>query len=204
MRYPVALLLAVLFAGCKQPTIREVLDQAQSEVNTRTLEAGGHRMEIRYVSRTAQVLAGSGLDGSIRVSGRLIDSLKSGYGGPEGLTFLLRLSPKDSSKNIGFDHDVVYGNISGFGNYKETLQEYAFGLTKKIWLELDGTRIPLSNYQMENSFGVSRSRTFTLLFPELPQKYRGREAHVKIVLDDIVPGLARKKLDWTLTAGKND
>lgn len=129
------------------------------------------------------------------MSDRLLDSLERENSAFKGLTFVLTLSPIDSNQK-DFAHDVVYGKISGYESYKETLNAYQFGLKDKIWIESKGVKIPMLGYQMENTYGVSRSLNFTLLFPSWPGD---SENKFRIVLDDIVPGLNREKIEFDLS-----
>gem|GEM_PF-3897883 len=120
------------------------------------------------------------------------------------MIFFLRLDPKSDSTGPGFESDLIFGNQSGFDGYRSAQKAYAFGLKEKIWLEIGDKKVPLGSYQMENSFGMSRGRTFVLVFPPLAPALMKENVEVTLVLDDIVPGLARKRLKWDLPVGKYD
>lgn len=196
------LALALALFGCRQVSVKDALRDMSDARYVRSVEAGRHRIELRYLPKTLRILKASNLESSRLLTGKVRDSLVAYRASGEGIMFVLRLDPKDSAAGPGFESDVLYGQLSGFGSYPETLREYQFGLREKIWLEAGGRKFPLANYQMENTFGMDRGRVFLLLFPELPEAMMG--AKVEVVLDDIVPGLARRKFDWILPVGKHD
>jgi hypothetical protein len=194
--------LLSFFLACNEPQVRDVLAEFHGSRYSKSLETREHKIEVRWVPQTLQLLNSVDPSTATKLTRTLLDSLKNKGGTRAGLLFLMRLAPRDSVRGANFKNDVIYGNLSGYANYQDALNAYQFGFREKIWLEVDGERVPLSNYQMENTFGMTASRTFALLFPELNRNARRFE--VKLVLDDIVPGLARKKIDWILPVGKYD
>jgi len=185
--------------GCFEVPLQDALRQLKSPAYAQSFTTDNHRIEVRLVPAILRVLQQAHLDSTRILTHRLIDSLMP-QGITYGTTFILKLSPKDSASSPGIAHDVIYGNISGYPNYQETLKAYQTGLADKIWLEVNGKKIPMLNYEMENTFGMDPSRSFMLLFPDLETSEKSIQ--VKLVLDDIVPGLGRKKLDWNLPVGK--
>jgi hypothetical protein len=192
--------VSLLFVGCKSVLVRDVLAECKDPKFARTVEAGNHRIELRYLPRALRLLNKPGINDSSRFTRDFWDSVKQADPKP-GTIFLLTLSPKDTSKHGDFSNDIVYGPSGGFRDYREALNAYQFGLSDKIWVEAGGRKIPLAGYQMENTFGMTQSRTFVLAFPELARENR---SSVKVVLDDIIPGLSRRKLEWDLTMRKYD
>lgn len=192
-------ILAGLLIGCGPVRVADVFERARSEKNIRHFEVGNHRLEIRYLPREYVLLSRAGLDSGRVVTSGLLDSLEGVQGLGEGETFLLKLSPREDTTAPDARRDVVYGPLSGFGGYQRTLEEYQFGWRDKIWLETGHERIPLGGYQMENTFGMDPSRIFMLTF--MPVR-NGKKTHVVLVLDDLVPGMARMKLGFTLLTGR--
>lgn len=202
MKTPFILAAVCLFAGCRQTTLREVLEAERATAQELSFEAGNHRIEVRLVSRVSDLLARSGLPDGAKVDRGLLDSLAEASGGFMGHTFVMRIGPKDTVARQGFANDLIYGPHAGYADHREALQAFQTGLREKIWLEIDGRRVPLANYQMENNFGAAPGRTFILLFPRTPGSAGRDTRKVKLVMDDVVPGLGRKKTDWLLQAGK--
>lgn len=196
--------LLFILLGCRGPEVREVVSSLTGKEYVRSLDAKAHRLEVRYTPKTLELLARSGIDGSTAVSDRILDSLEKAYGMGEGLQFQLRIDPLDSGFRGDFSNDLVYGRQSGYGSFPATLKAFTEGLQERIWLECDGEKIPLGRYQMENSYGMTPGRTFVLLFPLPSRLAKGKRADLTLVLDDIVPGLARRKLEWTLPVGEYD
>lgn len=162
------------------------------------METEKHRIELRFIPSAVRLLEEAGISDSARFTTSLWDSLK-GVHHSQGALFIMTIAPKDTA--AGFADDPIYGPAGGFHDYKSALNGYQFGLIKKIWLEANGRKIPLVSYEMENSFGITPSRTFVLSFPGLS---REEKKSTNLVLDDVVPGLSRRKIQWDLTAEKYD
>ena len=191
------LLLAWFVFGiaCRQQTVQDVLQTTVNKSHERTVDVPKHLLTVRYIPKMALLISRAGLEGDARVSKVLLDSLRKSDPIPEGLTFLLTLSPKHSSSPGSIENDVVYGSNNGFGNYEAALEAYQTGWREKIWIETDGRKIPLTHYQMENTFGMTASRNFTLLFPDLPATGNRR---LKLVLDGLMPGMQREMLEFEI------
>jgi hypothetical protein len=199
---PFALLAGLAFlAGCRSPRVGELAREMRGPAYARTLTTPHHVLEVRYLPRALRLAGEFGLSDSTRLTPALRDSLAELSGAAE-LVFVMRLAPKDEEADPTFANDVVYGRLSGYASYAEAQQAYASGLQERIWLEADGRKIPLAGYQMENSYGMSPARTFLLSFPEFGALRKART--VQLVLDDIVPGMARQKITWKLPVGKYD
>jgi len=181
--------------SCREPTVKDALETGLSGTFERTIETPSHQLIVRYVPRLALLISRAGLDSNKLVSEALLDSLQKTDSLSEGLMFLLTLSSKNPSLPGSFENDVVYGVHNGFGNYRKALETYRIGWQDKIWIESGGLKIPLANYQMENTFGVTASRNFTLIFPNL--SLTGNQ-QIKLVLDGLVPGMQREKLEFEI------
>lgn len=190
-----ACLVALGIFGCQQPTVRDILAESATQSGIRKIESANHVLTARYLAPEVLLLGRAGLDGGTRVTRRLLDSLRQQEDPAGGWTFLLTLSPAKPDFSGSHGDDVVYGGKSGFGSYREAMAEYHFGWQEKIWIEADGVKIPLANYQMENTFGMNPSRNFTLMFPA-PGRQDLRK--FKLVLDGIVPGMAREKIEFEI------
>jgi hypothetical protein len=197
----VAILPALFLLGCEPKTVGEILAKSKSEKSQQAKEVENLKVTVRQFSKTHFLLSRAHLDGHRAITEALIDSLESEFGYC-GTMFLLRIEPKDSSGKSGMDDDLIYGPIGGFSDYRSAMQEYQFGLKEKIWLESSKEKIPLSGYQMENTFGFDHGRTFIIQFPDLKKGSTGNEYKYFLVLDDIVPGLGRWKTEWLILNGK--
>jgi hypothetical protein len=197
----VAVCLAIL--GCREPTVLEMRKSLLSKEYCRDAEAELHRISVRYVPPALRILTQFKPDSARILDKRLTDSLRQDAGSMDGIIFHLRIDPKADAKPGDFDDDLIYGTKSGYGGYQENLNAFLFGMKERIWLESDGRKILMTGFQMENNFGMSKGRTFVLAFPGMAQGTR-KYKKIELVLDDVVPGLSRKKMAWTLPVGKND
>ncbi len=198
------LLLTLFLCGCHPTKVGQLRREVSGEKYLRTAIATRHRIEVQYVPPSMAALAATHWDDSVSLSENRIQLLNGSKLDSEGLTFFLRLEPIAADSSNGFAKDVVFGNISGMTSIPQVQQEYRTGFQEKIWLEIRGEKLPLSSFQMENNFGMSRGRTFVLLFNAKTIKGGTRNIPLTLVLDDLVPGLSRKKLEWTLPIGKHD
>lgn len=91
--------------------------------------------------------------------------LKKNYSSYEkSIYFILKIGYADSTR------DIVYSSMDkGFDNYSIWLQKLMFSLRENISLLAEGEEIPLSFYNMENSYGMTKDRTFLLVFPRQDQ-----------------------------------
>lgn len=204
-RAPLWLALAVsgLYA-CRDPRIGDLRSSLRGEEYLRNTATRSHSIAVRYTPPMHRLLSDRRLRDDARLDEAVLDSLERAVGPDGGIGFLLRIEPSDSAPGPGFDQDLVHGTGNGFGNYREALAGLRFGLKERIWLEVDGRKVPLADYRMEDSFGLSRGRTFVLAFPSLESIGAAGRTGITLVLDDIVPGLSRQRLDWDLPVGKYD
>jgi hypothetical protein len=175
----------------------------QSTAYSQRIAAGSHVIQIRYLPVALQVFNRAGLGESTTVTRELLDSLKRLQMPNGAISFVMTLGPADTSK-ADFSNDVIFGGLSGYSNYREAVQAYQFGLKDKIWLEADGKKYPLSAYTLENNWGMTQDRNFFLVFNPPADASPDRKFEFQLVLDDIVPGLARRKITWTLPIGEYD
>jgi hypothetical protein len=202
---PVALIVMIGFIGCMDPTIRDAIRATDQKSYLREFEADNLKFEIRFVPRIRAVLERCDFDSATGLTPARLDSLKAHSFGATGLMFLLTIGPKVNGTGNGMDlsKDLIYSNTGGYEDFRLAINAFLFGLKDKIWMECNGLRIPLSGYQMENNYGLAPHRTFMLFFPKLSCG-EVDERRLEIVMDDVVPGLARKKIQWTLPLGKYD
>lgn len=204
MRVVAICVVGMSLIGCQKPRIRDVIQELHSSAYSQRLQIRNHVIEARYVPPTLQALERADLDGSRILTRHLLDSLEHSISANPGISFLLTLAPSDTSTSRGLTNDVIYGASTGYSDYHEAMRAYQFGLKEKIWIEAGGKKYPLASYTMENSWGLTRSRNFFLVF-RLPDDIRtGSVTEFQLVLDDIVPGLARRKIKWTLPIGEYD
>lgn len=192
-------LASVLFTGCRNK-VSDVFRNSQGKEYSRVVETPGHQATLRFLPRAASLLMSSGVDSSTLVTAALLDSLEEALGTGRGLTFLMRLEPLGAGPGPDLGKDLLYGDAAG----GETFSAYTFGMTEKIWLEVDGHKIPLTRYQVENTFGMEPGRNFMLLFPDIRANESGTNTVIHLVLDDILPGLGRRKIEWKIPVGEYD
>jgi hypothetical protein len=190
----------VLLCGCEQKSVRELKAKFSGDMYERSVEAPNFVIRARYLPPIMREIMAYGLPDTARPSRKMLDSLHAKRGNPPGMGLLLRIDPKTA----GPTRDLIFGTENGYGNYRIALDQFSRGLEEKIWIEINGVRISMRGYQMENSFGMSSGRTFVLLFPSLEYGHQDKPDGFTLILDDIVPGLSRKKLNWMLPVGKKD
>lgn len=188
--------IVLSLAGCRYRTVEDAVRELRGPKYARLMETQNHRLEFRYVPKDLRLLTCYGLKGSRVIDRKLLDSLKSIEGMAKGMVIHLTIGPKnDTLPPSDMSNDVIYGTISGFQDYRDALQEYQFGLQEKVWIESGGRRFDMATYHMSNTWGMTKSRTFTLLF-EIPDSLLERE-NVTLVAESVVPGFGRKKFAWT-------
>lgn len=197
-------LLVLGLAGCQRFKAKEILREFAGPEYFRKCEGADLSIELRYLPRTLQLISGNRVEDSSSISNIILDSLESETPISGGLAFLMTIAPRGATGENGSGRDLVHGGLGGYQDYRETLNAYSFGLKERIWLELDGQKWPLMSYHMENSFGMTPGRNFILVFAALPKLPGMGTVGADLVLDDIVPGLTRKKLHWTFPVGTHD
>ena len=195
-----ALLVGVF--GCRPERVGEAVREMSGEAYLRRIETPHHRVEVRYLPRALRRLQESGLPDSTRLTPRLEKSLRFVEGG-SSLVFVIRLAPLDEKAQPDFVNDLVYGKSSGYTTAAEAQRAFAFEMKERIWIESDGIKVPAAHYQMENSYGIAPGRTFLVAFPEIRADYK-KIKKIQLVLDDVVPGMARRKITWKLPVGNYD
>lgn len=185
----------MLCLGCKPSgSLKEEIGQYESKL-AKSIETRIHRVTVQFMPRRTLLLSRAGLHANLPVTGAFIDSLESLESLPDGLNFLLTLTSRSPSMPGSIENDVVYGTGSGFESFQEALAAYQTGWQDKIWIESEGRKYPLASYQMENTFGMTPYRNFTLVFPDI--SLAGTES-ITLVLDGITPGMARVKLEFEI------
>jgi hypothetical protein len=197
-------IFTLVITNCKTESVSEVLKTLRSEKYVQHLEAGHHKLSFRYVPETLSLLATASLDTNRECTKELLDSLRKANPYRTGLSFSMVLSPNVGSDNPGnFTNDVVYGQLSGTGDYRETLNRYLFKLKANLWLEINGKKYEMLNYQMVRSWGMTKSRTFMLLFDDIMAKEPDAK-ELALVAENIVPGQGRDKFTWDLPLSEYD
>jgi hypothetical protein len=190
---------ASLLAGCQPRTVGEAMRHLRGEEYVRRLEAGNHKLDFQLVPEALYLLATGDVDTTLEFSRSLMKELKAKEATGYGLLFTMTLAPKiDSLSPTDFRNDVVYGQITGAADYRKTLDEFLFNLKTKFWLEAGGRRFEMSTYHMSNSWGLSKSRSFTLVFPKLSDLLPDRSGTLALVVEDLVPGQGRNRVEWEL------
>ncbi|MDD3050526.1 MAG: hypothetical protein PHR06_05205 [Candidatus Cloacimonetes bacterium] len=80
--------------------------------------------------------------------------------------FTLTIGYEDTSKDL-----LYHAMTQGYENYQQWFNKLSFGLKEYIYLYHDKIgRIPLGLYQMDNTYGMTKERSFLLVFPREFQK----------------------------------
>lgn len=204
-RVPTLLMMAMLAAGCDRPTVGDAIHRLRGEAYVKSLETGDHKIEVRFIPESLYFLTYGSLDTNRPFETDLLDSVKTkGYLG-YGLMFTLKVAPRvDTLSPLDYRNDVVFGRIAGEESYRSVLDGFMNGLPEKVWLEIDGQHWPLLTHHMTNSWGMEKSRTFTLLFNPLQDLLPAKKGRVTLVMENLVPGQAREKVQWDLPLSRND
>lgn len=189
--------------GCRSLSVSELRRKFETPEYIQRVECGHHRIEVRYIHRTLRILERSGIEDGARLTQAALDSLGKSDSS-RGLLFLLSIKPlEDSAASDSFE-DVIYGGKSGFADYWEALEAFQSGFRDRIWIEHAGKRYPVGNYHLENTFGLTRGRNIVLTFNPSPNPGGQEAGPYYLVLDNLVPGLSRRKMEWTLPVGRYD
>jgi len=80
----------------------------------------------------------------------------------QSLYFSLTIGYEDKSK------DLIYASMNqGFDNYQIWFDKLTFGMKEYIYLYHEKIgKIPLGLYQMDNTYGMTKERSFLLVFPK--------------------------------------
>lgn len=193
--------LAWLFA-CWTPTVGDALRALDAPAYTQTVETSDFRVELKYLPRVRRLLNSTALDSGKGLGEDVLDSLRTQASEIRGMAFFLTIGPRDRADGIDLSRDLIYSGKSGHANSGEAFMDYSMGMGGKIWIEAEGRTHTMSTYQMENNWGYNPKRSFLLLFPDINEKHP--DCRLEVVLDELVPGLGRKKFQWALPVGKYD
>jgi hypothetical protein len=204
MNFRIVWILALVTTACRDPKVGDVITELRSSHHRQSVLAGNHRIEARILPPVLLALENASIDTNQALTPSLVDSLRKASSPNPGLSIVLSIAPSDTSIGRGLSNDVIYGKLSGFTDYHQASHEYQFGLKEKIWIEADGRKYPLMTYTMENSWGLIHGRSFFMVF-QMPECIKLRESsEFELVLDDIVPGLSRRKIKWSFPIGEYD
>lgn len=199
------LLLVAFFGivGCEQPRFGDWRKEFQSKDYVQEIRNGELVLEVRHVPKELRQAVEWGISDTARMSAAFLDTLKRAAF-IKGHLFMVTLKPFSEEFSSRMGKDLVYGQGNRFSTYQEAMETYQFGWRERIWLEYGDKKIPMSGYQMENTFGVSPERSFIISFPELGHTKASGKAKVDLVVEDLFPGLARHKLHWMLPVGEHE
>ncbi|MCB0279947.1 MAG: hypothetical protein KDD94_10610 [Calditrichaeota bacterium] len=192
MKHVLALIFILLLASCKQLSYQEELTELLSEDsgNSKELIAGAYRIKATYLPlRYFELRELIAID-SATIDNDRIEAIKERcrkfYG--NGIYFKVTLAKADGK-------DIVYDQMSHFGEWSQQLQKLLFGLKEYIYLETDEIKeIPLSVYDFERSFGYTKDRSMLLVFP--------KTFNDKSILDGSSSSLAMHFKDWGWNIGR--
>lgn len=192
-----------ILVGCKAVHVGDLRKEFEGQAYLRSVEASQHVVEVRYVPNLKRLVERAGWEDTVLLTGKILDSLRRSMPSV-GPLLAMTIRPKDDSRSFDLSQDLVYGKTSGYTDYQQALENLQFGLKERIWIETRGHKIPLSHYHMENSFGMTRGRIFLLSFGALDSAAGKKQDSLTLVLDDLVPGLSRRRISWNLPIGEYD
>jgi hypothetical protein len=199
----VSLSLAFLLSSCQQKKVHEVLRDFESKRYSQTLETPHFHIEVRYMPLVYRLLKSSDVDTSISI-GELKRAFADGPGkSSKGLVFYLRLVPDDQVSNAEIQLFINSHISTGFESEGAGLFLTSAPLREKIWIESGNQKLSPAEVRIENTYGLSRTIICTVLFSNswLEKAAKGK---FDFVIDDLVPGMARRKIGWMLPIGKYD
>jgi hypothetical protein len=146
--------------------------------DVQTLVRNGVKVSVRYMPSEAlllpqykryeemeQTLAKGGTksktmrDSLLQDARNKIAQAKAMY--DNSLYFSMTIGYEDSTRDIEYDRMK-----EGFTAYSSWMQKLAFGLKEYVTLETETTgEVPLDIYDMQRTFGITKDRTFLLVFP---------------------------------------
>lgn len=192
----------LLLQGCHSKQISEILKAVPEKSYTKMATTDYLRIEVRLVPKMVQVLGAAQLNQDRLLTAALVDSLNKENGRKYGMLFIMDITPIPETKAQNSSNDLIYSSIGGYQDYREALEAFQSGLNETVWLESGGKKISLVSNQMSNNFGMSPGRQFTMVFPEIFRYSDKDEIEFYLVLDNLVPGLSRKKLEWKISKRK--
>lgn len=198
-----AVITGSILVGCKAVHVGDLRKEFAGQAYVRTVEASQHVVEVRYVPNLKRLVERTGWEDTVLLTRKILDSLRQSIPGGRML-LAMTIRPKDDSRTSDLSQDLVYGKTNGYTDYQQALADLQFGLKERIWIESGGHKIPLSHYHMENSFGMTRGRIFLLSFLALDSAAGKAQESFTVVLDDLVPGLSRRRISWNLPIGEYD
>lgn len=200
MRFALAALLLAGLSSCRSPSVGDVLVELQGSEFVRSLEVPGYSMAFRYVPETQFRLLQGRITRGRSFDARLLDSLAELQGPRRGANFFLTVSPsRDTLSPLDFGNDVIYGQARR-GQSEAVVRKYMFGLGSSVWLESEGRRHDITSYTMSDGGGITKSRTFLLVFGTLEKLPQNRT--LSLVSEGLVPGQGREKIQWKLPVSK--
>ena len=109
---------------------------------------------------TRRLVGGQRLTDSLLISKR--DEIKRTQGlYDQSLYFSMTIGYEDPKRDIEYDK-----MREGFGEYSQWMQKLVFQMKEYIYLETAATgEVPLALYDMQRTFGITKDRTFLLVFP---------------------------------------
>ncbi len=163
---------------------KEIVQGRSTQNRTKKKSVNGIEMAVKMIS--PQVLA----DQSLRSSGysytsSQMDSAIASYRG--GLNFTLTLTPRENGRG---HPDLMMKGVNGYKQYADRMLELNFRLNGSIELKAGQETYVPAMVLMENTFGLTRGRTFNLLFADAdnPERLLNQEKY-DLVFHDPIFGL---------------
>lgn len=175
------ILLTLMIAGCKKKiqTVEELETKVKSEEPNLTKVEEKKEFKITMVYRSTDALmvreyklyqqekesllksslSQAAKDSALAQMKKDIEKRKSSY--DKSLYFVLTLGYLDGKRDIEYE-----SMKSGHDNYSRWMQRLAYSMNKYLYIETPQVaEVPLAIYQMDRTFGITKDRSFLLVFP---------------------------------------
>lgn len=199
--FAASIALIAAMNGCEKRSIGDAMREFRGRDFEQIAETPNHRLEFRLIPEPLYYLGFGEFDTASRFKANIIDSLKAVHGDSYGVMFTLTISPRmDTLAPTDFSNDVVYGNHTGEFDYRNVHAGFQSGLESKIWLETENARYDLRTFHFTNSWGLSKSRTITLVFGSPREIKPSANGKIHLVSENLVPGHGRTRFTWNLAS----
>lgn len=164
---PIFLCVVLLFAiiGCTEVHPSKILLKYQKKPFLQTWESEPLVLNAQLLPLNAMIAFKALQNYGDTVSRQQWDSLKN-ESRNEVLSIRLRLEPSEKIRDTLYanNSDVVYGFGQSADERSQTIEKFNFGLSKSVWLLIDGTKVFPALCHTEQVFGLENGRNIWLSF----------------------------------------
>jgi hypothetical protein len=191
-------LCSLFFISCEKQSYKEELKQLLSDESaySEVVEVKEFKIKATYLPlRYFELRELTSFEDSLLTKEKIAEikkKTKESYG--NGLYFIVNLANIDPKK------DILYGNMSHFGEWSEQLQKFLFRMKDYIYLETaQHDEILLSVYDFQRTFGYTKDRSMLLCFPKVfndKEILSDDSKFLKMHIKDWGWGIGRQRFKW--------